>query len=278
MFICMPNQRFVQKEIAHKICYRVAGTGHPLMLVHGFAEHGQIWENQVSFLSSRYRIIIPDLPGSGISRSIKPTNNTTLEDFAECLLAIADAEALDRFSLLGHSMGGYVTLAFAQAFPERLNGFGLIHSTTWADSEEKKINRTRSIEFILKFGSQRFIETMVLGLYSDTFAQNNPGLIYQHISQATAIDLEVLAAYYTMMKNRPDRRSVLTEFTHPILFIIGTEDKAVLLKDSMEQCNVPVDPHIHILEGVGHMGMIEASEKINKAIDDFMAHVLNYRL
>ena len=270
----MTAQLFVQKSIPHKINYRKTGSGDSIMLIHGFAEDGSIWNEQVAHLAKLYTLILPDLPGSGISRTLKPSPNNTIDDFAQLILAIADEEKLDRFTLMGHSMGGYVTLAFAELFPSRLNGFGLIHSTAFADSEEKKINRTRSIEFILKFGSLLFFETMIPGLYSDKYVHENAENVQKHIHQANAFDAETLAAYYEMIKVRPDRRSVLTEFKKPILFIAGTEDKAVLLKDSLEQCYLPADHHVTLLNGVGHMGMMEAPEKVNAAIENFMASVI----
>lgn len=270
----MTEQLFVKKSIPHKINYRKTGTGETLMLVHGFAEDGMIWKEQIAQLAQKYTLIIPDLPGSGISGTIKPKPNTTIDDFARLIAAIADKEKLEQFTLMGHSMGGYITLAFAELFPARLNGFGLIQSTAFADSEEKKINRTRSIEFILKFGSARFFETMIPELYSEDYVQKNPAIVQQHIQKANDFDAETLAIYYEMMKARPDRRNLLKQFNKPVLFIIGTEDKAVLLKDSMEQCNLPADHHVTLLKEVGHMGMVEDPEKLNTAIEIFMASVI----
>lgn len=270
----MTEQLFVQKSIPHKINYRKTGTGDALMLIHGFAEDSMIWKDQIAHLAKKYTLILPDLPGSGLSTTIKPCPTNTIEDFARLILAIADEEKLVQFTLMGHSMGGYVTLAFAELFPTRLKGFGLIHSTAFADSEEKKLNRTRSIDFILKFGSLRFFETMIPGLYSEDYAHKNVDIIQKHIQQANAFDANTLASYYEMMKARPDRRSVLTEFDKPILFIIGTEDKAVLLKDSLEQCYLPADHHVNLLHNVGHMGMVEEPEKVNAAIETFMTTVI----
>lgn len=266
----MKENEWITKEIPNKINYYLIGEGKPLLLLHGFAEDATIWTNQIKFLSSRHKLILPDLPGSGISKEYLPALSTTIEDFAMLINEIIMAEKIEQFSFLGHSMGGYVALAYAELFPEMLNGFGLIHSTAYADSAEKKEIRTRSIEFIEKHGSLPFLETMIPGLYSDPFIREHKDVIQNHISMANSFNLHVFAAYYEMMKNRPDRRLVLESFTKPILFIIGTEDKAVFLKDSLEQSHLPVDPHIEILDGVGHMGMIEVPDKVNKALENFM--------
>lgn len=262
-----------QNKNLHNVSYTVYGKGKPIVFIHGFAEDGSIWENQIKHLSKYFKIIVLDLPGTGLSRENFPSNSTSIDDFARLILQIADAEELDQITLIGHSMGGYVTLAFAELFPERLNGMGLIHSTSFADTEEKKETRTRSVEFMYKHGIVPFLETMIPGLYSNEFAKKHPQKINEHIKLASSFNVDVLAGYYEMMKKRPDRRHVLEQFSKPVLFIIGTEDKAVLLKDSLDQSVLPADPNVHLLENVGHMGMVEEPELVNKAIEAFVSYI-----
>lgn len=262
-----------QHKNLNNISYTVYGSGNPIVLIHGFAEDGSIWENQINHLSPHFKIIVPDLPGTGLSRENIPSKSNSIDDFARLILQIADTEELEQITLIGHSMGGYVTLAFAELFPERVNGMGLIHSTSFADSEEKKETRSRSVAFMFKHGIVPFLETMIPGLYSTEFAKKHPQKIHEHIKLASSFNVDVLAAYYEMMKKRPDRRHVLEGFSKPVLFIIGTEDKAVLLMDSLDQCDLPADPNVHILENVGHMGMVEEPELVNKAIESFVSYI-----
>src|SRR3979409_2265854 len=106
------------------------------MLVHGFAEDHKIWELQVDYLKKDFLLIVPDLPGSG--RSVFNPQLSTIDDYADVIKFILDEEGISACTIIGHSMGGYITLAFAKKYPDQLNAFGLFHSTTYADSEEKK--------------------------------------------------------------------------------------------------------------------------------------------
>ena len=133
---------YQNKEVA----YQKLGTLKPaIMLVHGFPEDGSIFKYQYEFLKEKYTVLIPDLPGSG--KSSYNEELKSVEDFAEILKEILRKENIDKCFLLGHSMGGYIALAFAEKFPQCLSGLGLIHSTAFADSEEKKATRNKNIEF-----------------------------------------------------------------------------------------------------------------------------------
>ena len=122
------------------ISYKIAGDGKALMLLHGFGADSNIWDEQISFLSKNYLIIAPDLPGVSSSEL---TNDVSMEGLANIARLIAEEEELDKLALIGHSMGGYATLAFAEKYPELLNGFGLFHSAAWADTIEKKETRKK---------------------------------------------------------------------------------------------------------------------------------------
>ena len=111
----MPHILFQKK----KIFYRLEGKGKPVLLLHGFGEDGNIWSEQVKALKEKYYLIIPDLPGSGRSEMLD--GNCTLKDYAEAVKAIANEvifknENFNQFCLIGHSMGGYITLAFAEKY------------------------------------------------------------------------------------------------------------------------------------------------------------------
>ena len=136
----------MEKEIIHlyrskEVFCRISGNGKPVMLIHGFGEDGEIWEKQVDYLKEEFRVIVPDLPGSGRSAMI---DDMRMEGLADALHSVAievlgdDSGKIEKFSMIGHSMGGYVALAYAEKFISELNGLCLFHSTSFADSEEKK--------------------------------------------------------------------------------------------------------------------------------------------
>ena len=136
------------KYQSSKIFYRVLGAGKPLILIHGFAEDGDIWSNQINALQQYFQLIIPDLPGSGKSELIA---DMSIEGMAEVIKELIThelkflrqtAEAEEAFvPIAGHSMGGYIALAIAEKYPQLISSIALVHSTAFADSEEKKANR-----------------------------------------------------------------------------------------------------------------------------------------
>ena len=139
--------------LGKQIYYTIAGQGRPLLFIHGFAEDNQVWKYQQEALQKNYRLIIPDLPGSGRSPLTQPFS---MELAADCIRQILKEEKIERTILFGHSMGGYITLAFAEKYPDCLTAFGLLHSTAYADSAEKKAGRQRGIDFIRTHGSYEF--------------------------------------------------------------------------------------------------------------------------
>jgi pimeloyl-ACP methyl ester carboxylesterase len=246
-----------------KIFYRTVGAGKPVVLIHGFAEDGEVWKNQIEFLKDYFFLIIPDLPGSGQSELIK---DMSIEGMAEVIKAILLNEETETCSMAGHSMGGYITLAFAEKYPEMVTSAGLVHSSAFADSEEKKANRLKSIEFVKKNGAYEFLKAVIFDLFSETWAAANPETIERQVEKSKNFTDEAIIAYYQAMVNRPDRTHVLKNFPKPILFIIGEHDKAIPFEQSMQQCYLPNLSYIHILRNSAHMGMLEEADLVNNAL------------
>jgi len=260
-----------------EIFYRTIGAGKPVVLIHGFAEDGDVWKNQIEFLKDHFYLIIPDLPGSGKSELI---NDMSIEGMAELIKEIIDREAPSyspfgvtaregtQFGVgaVGHSMGGYISLALAEKYPDLLSSIALVHSSAFADSEEKKANRLKSIEFVKKNGAFEFLKAVITDLFTETWATNNQDIVDRQIEQAKDFSDEAIIAYYQAMIKRPDRTAVLKNFNKPILFIIGEHDKAVPFEQSMQQCYLPDNSYIHILRYSAHMGMLEEAYKVNQAL------------
>jgi pimeloyl-ACP methyl ester carboxylesterase len=252
-----------------KIFYRTTGKGPVVVLLHGFGEDGSIWSNQYDALND-FQLVIPDLPGSGGSDI---TADMSMEGMAASVDSLLSNINIDRCTIIGHSMGGYVTLAFAEKYPGKLNGFGLFHSTAYADSEEKKETRRKGIDFIEKNGAFPFLKTSVPNLYSPDTKKESPGLIEQQIKASTNFSGAALVHYYRSMIERPDRTDVLKNSRMPVLFILGKYDVAVQLKDGLEQCTLPELSYIHILESSGHMGMIEEPKRSNQILINYLKNL-----
>lgn len=262
-----------QKELIYKhakIHYRIGGKGTAVVLLHGFGEDGSVWDRQLPSLEEHYRLLVPDLPGSGQSDMLNG-EAIGMEDYAEAIKAILDTEHIDQCHLLGHSMGGYIMLAFAEKYAAMLQSIGLVHSSAYADNDEKKAARQKSIGFIEKNGTGAFLATSIPGLFKDMgnpdTPQNDMALL---LEKGKAFLPEALVQYYKAMIARPDRTTVLNKFAGPVLFVMGQYDTAVPMQQSLQQSYLPAKASIHILRNSGHMGMLEETERLNKILYGFL--------
>ncbi|QNA45771.1 alpha/beta fold hydrolase [Lacibacter sediminis] len=264
----------LQKKLGgnHSLSYFITGKGNQsIILIHGFGEDSRIWKYQVDYLQNDYRLFIPDLPGTG--QSAIGTGELSMESMAAMIKQMMDAEKIDQCIMLGHSMGGYVTLAFAELYPEHLTAFGLIHSTAYADSEEKKAARQKSISFIKEHSAAEFMKTTIPNLFSQRFTKEHKDQVDELIAQGNQFTSEALIAYYTAMINRPNRSHVLQNTTVPVLFFIGEEDKAVSPADALAQTALPTVSMAKLIPGIAHMGMLEATTELNLTIGEFCTTV-----
>lgn len=265
----------MQKQFEYKgraVNYGDEGAGLVLVLLHGFAEDSTIWAAQVEFLKEKFRVITPDMPGSG--QSAYNPELETIEDYAAVTEALLKQANVGQCIMLGHSMGGYIMLAFTALYPQYLKGIGFVNSTAFADSEEKKQNRDKGIAVMEEYGAQAFIKTTTPNLFSAGYKKQFAAKVEALITKGAGFTTAALQQYYRAMKNRPDRTAVLKQSGLPVLFIAGTEDVAVPLGDTLKQVHQPLVSHIHIFEDTGHMAMMEAVDKTNAAIAEFMQDVL----
>ena len=260
--------------------YKIFGQGKTIILLHGFGEDSNVWKPQVDFLQQYFRLVLPNIPGSGQSQFVA---NANIETYAEILKAIihddlsnitsTGEETEAKISLIGHSMGGYVTMAFAEKYPQYLNSFGLFHSSAFADTEEKKETRRKAISFIENKGGYAFLKTSIPGLFTKEYAEKYPDKLEGLIEDAKKFSNEALVKYFEAMIARPDRTAVLKNFKKPILFLIGEHDPAVPLQVSLQQCYLPAQSHVKILKHSAHMGMWEEIVTANEFLLEFLLQV-----
>ena len=261
-------------QIAGKrIFYRVYGQGKPTMLLHGFGETGEVWSNQVDSLKNDFKLIVPDLPGTGQSELV---DDMSMTGMAGVIKAIFDAEkemAHDPESdaiLVGHSMGGYIALAYVKKYSASLRGFGLFHSTAFPDNEEKKETRKKGIEFVRKHGPFEFLKTSTPNLFSPTSKSEKSELIDVFIRGLHNFSGPALVSYYEAMMERPDTTDLLKSTRLPVLFVIGKYDNAVPMQDMLKQAYLPEKSYIHMLHQSGHMGMLEEPDISNHILKKFI--------
>lgn len=250
------------------ICYLEQGEGEAVVLLHGFCGSAQYWEKVIPYLSGNYRVIAPDLRGHGSSDA--PKGAYSVEQMADDVLALLDHLEISKATLLGHSLGGYITLSFAQRHASRLNGFGLIHSTGFPDSEEAKEKRLASVNAIQSQGITEFVDGLVPALFSPATGEASPQLIERakEIGYRTPPQGAIGAAL--AMRERPDRRDVISSSELPVLLVAGAEDGLI----PADKTFTSTKPNITqaTISGAGHMSLFEAPERLSEIIKDFLSN------
>lgn len=249
-----------------KVRYSDKGKGRVVVLLHGFLESLEVFDELSHRLSKSFRVISIDLPGHGQTPSVGYIH--TMELMAQCVKAVMDSLHLKKYVVVGHSMGGYVALAFAELFPEHVKGFCLFHSTAMPDSDEKKKDRERVAE-IVKQDHKEFVS----GLIPKLFASENLPLLKAEVAVAKKIALDTpkegIVAALLGMKERPSRELVLKNAKCPVFFIIGKKDVILAWENLLLLTSLPKRSFNIVLDHSGHMGFYEAPEETFKALRRF---------
>ena len=249
----------------HQIAYDIKGSGVALVFVHGFGETRQMWRDYLPFFES-YQTVNIDLPSAGDSDFM----DVSIARMAKIVNAVLLEERIDKCVFIGHSMGGYVALAFAKLYPEKLSGYCIFHSQPYADSVEKKEGRNKSIEFVKKYGSGPYFKGLLPKLFAGDFIKNNESILNELVEAGSKISKEGVIYQLQAMRNRPDTSLVLVNSKVPVCFIVGKQDIAVPTENSLNQTFLPKVSDIHILQDVGHMGVFEAPKKTADILIDFI--------
>lgn len=243
--------------------YTTNGVGKTIVLIHGFCEHSTCFNEQVFLLKAHYNIITIDLPGHGQSPVLP---SFTMNDVADEVKKVLDAEKVISCIMVGHSMGGYVTLAFAKKHPQLLKGFGLLHSTANADNEERKAKREQAIRLIDKRGPEIYVRNFIPPLFAEGFS---PATIAERQSLNNNLTAETLIACLTAMKNRDDSNAFVSETNLPVAFIIGKNDALIPSQDMLRQAASAKTAMVTLLSKAAHMGMLEEPETVGDGIRAF---------
>ena len=250
-----------------KVTFSDTGKGRVVVLLHGFLGSHQVWEQTTTQLSKSYRVIAIDLPGHGSTDCFGYVH--TMDLIAKCVKAVMDSLRLKKYVIIGHSMGGYVGLAYADLFPDNLKGLCLFHSSAYADSEEKKRDRTRSIK-IVKANHKIYTTEVIKNL----FATKNSKYLKTEIAFAQKIASKVskrsIVAALEGMKDRPNRDLVLGMVHYPVMMVIGELDNVLPKDQLLEQSQLIKNKHLLYLEHDGHMGFLESPRVTLKALKKFI--------
>jgi pimeloyl-ACP methyl ester carboxylesterase len=251
-----------------QLAYFDEGKGkQTLLLIHGFGEDHTVWRNQIEFLSTHYRIIAPNLPGVDCKPlALHHSQAPSIRMYVEVLHALMHHLDIEQYFIVGHSMGGYIGLSFADNYVNHVQGLLLFHSTTYEDNEAKKLSRMKVAEFIQEWGVSKYLETATPNLFGDAFKKTNPGTIQDVIESGLGISQEAMIQFLFAMRNRKAMTHLLHQNTIPVWMIAGEADLAVTIQDSLEQIKLLPSSNSLVLKNVGHMGMFEATDQVKEFI------------
>ncbi len=253
-----------------KIRYSDHGKGTPIVMLHGFTECIEIWDTFNEELSKHHRVICIEIPGHGKSELIREIQ--TMELVANHIHLLLKQLNTPPFVMIGHSMGGYITLSYAEMYPEELLGVGLFHSHALADSDEEKNGRERTVE-IIKQNRNSFIFNFIPALFSESNRDRYQEEIHWLRKGAEEISKESLIACLRGMAARTDKLDFLISTSIPILFILGKEDGRVSYQSALAQASLAQHAEILLLSNCGHMGYIEKSTETLKFIQSFVSNI-----
>jgi pimeloyl-ACP methyl ester carboxylesterase len=251
--------------------YKVHGNGSTcLVLLHGFCENNTCFDEQVLLFKDHCKVLVPDLPGFGKS-GVEP--NITMAAMAREVKHLLDALQIETCVMLGHSMGGYVSLEFAHQFPQKLKGLGLIHSTALADSEERKAKRDQVVEFIRSHGKEAYVKNFIPGLFKESNRQE--AYVAKAIQEAIAGPEEGIITAALGMKERLAHRALLVQTELPVFFGIGAYDELIPKEAMLNLASLCQQAEICLLENSGHMAMQEEPVVLAKAV---LKYLSNFKL
>ena len=246
--------------------YRTGGEGPAVVFIHGYGEDNKIWDTILPSFES-HQVFLFDLPGFGKSEVWK---GYELSDLANAYLEVIDSSGIGEFSAFGHSMGGYTTCEFIATIPDRLRSTGLIHSHPFGDSDETKAARLEKIKHLEEYGPNGYLKAFIRILYSPTFVEENTELVNQMYEQALTFPTNAYIQALHAMHGRANRSAAISKFEKPILFMVGTEDLAVPMKESMEQLSLAPAAQVELLDGIGHSSMLECPEVARAIFKEFL--------
>ena len=246
------------------ISYSDTGKGTTIVLLHGFLENKTMWNHYVDAFSKNYRVVTIDLLGHG---KTEPRGYVhTMEDNADVVNEVLSHLKIEKAILIGHSMGGYVALAFAELYTEKVQGLVLLNSTSKPDNAERKLNRTRAIKAV-KLNYTAFISLAIGNLFSENNRERLATNIELVKEEALKTPLQGIIASLEGMKIRKDKEIILHTNLFPMLLILGEKDPVLNYEESIQQIE---NTNVSLVTFPdGHMSSIENETELTAVLLDF---------
>jgi pimeloyl-ACP methyl ester carboxylesterase len=247
---------FMQKTFTYKneeISYSAQGKGALVILLHGFLENKSIWNHTTRFLSKNFMVVAIDLPGHGDTPCLGYVHSMDL--MADVVNELIKHLNKRKCHIIGHSMGGYVALAFAEKYADKMYSLSMVCSNARADSKEKKKDRTKAIQLV-KTRKALFVEAAIPSLFY-TEIQTHTRAINRIKKMAHETSIQGTIAALSGMRDRYEREIVLKFAPYPVLMIAGEQDAIIPIQWLKEQSKLPDNCTLEVLENTGHMPFLE---------------------
>jgi pimeloyl-ACP methyl ester carboxylesterase len=236
-----------------------------VIFLHGFGEDASVWNDFINQLPKKYSYFTPDYASL--------TTYESIEDYANWLKEFTQEKNISECVIIGHSMGGYIALTFAEKYSEMIVGLGLFHSSALPDNEERKEIRLKTVRVIDQQGTAKFIKGFYPNMFSEEFREKNSVFIEKQIEKFAYFPKEALINAQIAMRNRIDTRTVLTNANYPIMILAGEKDSFVPLEVALEQISLLKNNQSAVLPNVAHAGMFENLNESVRIVTDFLMKI-----
>lgn len=251
-----------------RICFSDRGSGDVIILVHGYLETSEAWTDLAEKLAGKFRVIAIDLPGHGGSEIDGET--CSMEYMAGVINDLADHLKIKKFFLTGHSMGGYITLAFAELFPQKLKGYCLFSSHPFADTPEVIEKRKKEIGLIREGKKDLIYPDNIAKMFADKNLKKFAGVLQRFRTIASAIPGEAIIGVLNGMIIRPSRQHVMEGGKIPCLWILGAMDNYFDCDKTRSRVKLPSNARFEVLKNSGHLGFVEEEGRAAEIISEFI--------
>ncbi len=234
--------------------------GKCIVLLHGYLESMLVWDEFIPLLSSQVRVVAMDLPGHGISVVQEPVH--TMEWLADVVHGTLDTLGISKCTLVGHSMGGYVALAFCEKYPDRLERLVLLSSTPNPDTPEKRELREREIALVTAGKKEALARVAPESGFAPENRRRCQAEIDDLVEQVMLTEDEGIVALLRGMMERRDMNDMLRKSTVPQLFIFGRYDSYIPMEVAESVAEAHPQARVAWLEHSGHDGMLEEPQSV----------------
>ncbi len=252
-----------------ELVYRDEGSGTPIIFLHAFPLNQTMWDDQVEFLASKFRVMTFDWRGFG--QSSLGVGISSIDTFADDLAGLLKAATIDRAVICGLSMGGYASFAFYRKYSEMVSGLILADTKPTADTEEGKRGRYEMAELARSKGVSALVEPMTPRLIGEITLRNNPGVIARVKAMIESGQPEGIAQSLIAMAGRRDSTDLLQQIDCPTLIIVGKEDKLTPPSEAEKMNQAITGSSLMIIADAGHLPNIEQPESFNPVVSDFLS-------